>query len=106
MVSFGLIDEWQPRPGRLTSWTAAPAAIAAAAAAEVHPVPPSHQQEEYLRAARRNETAGFRFSRLCLIAFDIQAPLDPAALTSALTTFLRRHDTFRTWFSIEPDGTE
>ncbi|RPA12572.1 condensation domain-containing protein [Gordonia sp. OPL2] len=104
MVSFGLIDEWQPRPGRLTSWTAAPAAIAAAAAADVHPVPPSHQQEEYLRAARRNETAGFRFSRLCLIAFDIQAPLDPAALTSALTTFLRRHDTFRTWFSVEPDG--
>lgn len=104
MVSFGLIDEWQPRPGRLTSWTAAPSAVAAAAQATVHAVPPSHQQEEYLRAARRNESAGFRFSRLCLIAFDIQAPLDPTALTTALTTFLRRHDTFSTWFSFEDDG--
>ncbi|AZG44045.1 condensation domain-containing protein [Gordonia insulae] len=104
MVSFGLIEEWNPRPGRLTSWVATPAAVAEAACADVHPVPASHQQEEYLRAAWRNESAGFRFSRLCLISFDIQAPLDRAALTAALNEFLRRHDTFRSWFSVEPDG--
>ncbi|GAA1480440.1 condensation domain-containing protein [Gordonia sinesedis] len=103
MVSFGLIDDWQPRPGRLTSWTATPAAVAAATAAAVDPVPPSHQQEEYLRSARRNETADFRFSRLCLLAFDIAAPLNPTAMSTALTTFLRRHDTFRSWFAFDAD---
>ncbi|NED68110.1 acyltransferase, partial [Streptomyces sp. SID10244] len=25
-------------------------------------------------------------------------------MTTALTTFLRRHDTFRSWFSVEADG--
>ncbi|GAA3689886.1 condensation domain-containing protein [Gordonia hankookensis] len=104
MVSFGLIDEWNPRPGQLTSWVASPSSIAESARAASHPVPPSHQQEEYLRAADRNRSAGFRFSRLCLIAFDINAQLEPAALTTALTTFLRRHDTFRSWFSVEADG--
>ncbi|MCF3937673.1 condensation domain-containing protein [Gordonia tangerina] len=104
MVSFGLIDEWDPRPGRVTSWVAAPQTVAAAEHAPDHHVPPSHQQEEYLRAAQRNRDAGFRFSRLCLIAFDIQAPLDTEAMTTALTTFLRRHDTFQSWFAVDDDG--
>lgn len=104
MVSFGLIDEWNPRPGRVTSWGASPNAVAAAAQAQIHHVPPSHQQEEYLRSAYRNRAAGFRPSRLCLVAFDIQAPLVPAAMTTALNAFLRRHDTFRSWFSHEADG--
>lgn len=104
MVSFGLIDDWEPRPGRLTSWTASRAAVAAAGSAGTDPVPPSHQQEEYLRAAKRNEAADFRFSRLCLLAFDIHAPMDRDAMTRALTAFLRRHDTFRSWFTVDADG--
>ncbi|UEA59388.1 condensation domain-containing protein [Gordonia otitidis] len=105
MVNFGLIDEWQPRAGRVTSWTLSPEAIATGAKAPLHPVPPSHQQEEYLHAALRNESAGFRFSRLCLEAFDFQSPLDPDAFARAVTTFLRRHDTYLSWFSVEADGT-
>ncbi len=70
----------------------------------IHPVPPSHQQEAYLRAAQRNQSAGFRFSRLCLQAFDFHSPLDADALTRTIDAFLRRHDTFRCWFSEEPDG--
>lgn len=68
MVSFGLIEEWNPRPGRLTSWTMSPEAKAQGRQAPVSSVPPSHQQEEYLRAALRNTDAQFRFSRLCLEA--------------------------------------
>ncbi|OPX15749.1 condensation domain-containing protein [Gordonia sp. i37] len=104
MVSFGLIDEWEPRIGRLTSWTMSQTAVTAAAGAPIHPVPPSHQQEAYLRAAQRNQSAGFRFSRLCLQAFDFHSPLDADALTRTIDAFLRRHDTFRCWFSEEPDG--
>lgn len=104
MVKFGLIDEWQPRAGAVTSWTLSPEAVAAGSKAPVHPVPASHQQEEYLNAALRNESAGFRFSRLCLEAFDFQTPLDRGALERAVTTFLRRHDTYLSWFSANEDG--
>ncbi|GAC68983.1 condensation domain-containing protein [Gordonia soli] len=104
MVSFGLIDEWTPRTGRLTSWTLSDDAKKAGAQAPAHPVPASHQQEEYLRAALRNRSAGFRFSRLCLQAFDFQAPLNHEAMSTAVTRFLRRHDTFTSWFSVENDG--
>lgn len=104
MVNFGLINEWEPNPGRLTSWVASLASITDANRAPAHPVPPSHQQEEYLRTAARNEDAGFRFSRLCLVAFDFAAPLNTPAMTEAINGFLRRHDTFHSWFSAEPDG--
>lgn len=118
MINFGLIDEWEPRGGTLTSWTATPASVARAATAPVHPVPASHQQEEYLRAATRNSSAGFRFSRLCLISFDLEGTLDREAMTATVNAFIRRHDTFLSWFShtaeddsitrhvIDPDGIE
>ncbi|WP_439032650.1 condensation domain-containing protein [Gordonia terrae] len=105
MMKFGLIEEWDPRPGHLTSWVASLASVTDAERAPVHPVPPSHQQEEYLRVAWRNESAGFRFARLCLMAFDVAAPLDVSAMTTAVNEFVRRHDSFRSWFSMEDDGT-
>ncbi|WP_306365091.1 condensation domain-containing protein [Nocardia sp. CC227C] len=104
MVSFGLIDEWEPTPGRLVTWVAAPASLARAAAAPAHPAPPSHQQEEYLRAADRNATADFRYSGLCLVVAQVPELLDRAAMTRAVNAFLLRHDTFRTWFAIAPGG--
>ena len=105
MVSFGLIEDWNPRPGNAVTWNASPDAVAAARQAPIHEVPPSHQQEEYLRSARRNASAGYRPSRLCLVSFDFQVPLNRDAMSTAVTAFLRRHDTFRSWFSVEADGT-
>ncbi|MBL1074718.1 acyltransferase [Nocardia sp. 2] len=104
MVSFGLIDEWEPEPGRMVSWVATPRSLARAAAAPAHPAPPSHQQEEYLRAAGRNAAADFRFSGLCLVTAQVPDVLDRAAMTRAVNAFLLRHDTFRTWFAIDPGG--
>ncbi|MGW8813248.1 condensation domain-containing protein [Gordonia terrae] len=104
MMKFGLIEQWEPRPGHLTSWVASLASVTNADRAPVHPSPPSHQQEEYLRVAWRNESAGFRFARLCLMAFDVSAPLDVSAMTKAVNEFVKRHDSFRSWFSLEDDG--
>lgn len=78
--------------------------VAAAAAAPISSAPPSYQQQSYLRAARRNENAGFRFSRLCLISFDIGGRLDVDAMTRTVNDFLRRHDTFRSWFTIDDEN--
>lgn len=104
MVSFGLIDEWNPIPGTLVSWVASPHSRARAAQAPAHPTPPSHQQEEYLKSAHRNRDTDFRFSRLCLVSFDVPGTLDRDAMTEAVNAFLLRHDTFLSWFALTPDG--
>ncbi|MFF0490020.1 condensation domain-containing protein [Nocardia sp. NPDC003482] len=105
MVSFGLIDEWEPGPGRLVSWVASPDSVARARRAPVHPAPPSHQQEQYLRLADRHAEADFRYSGLCLVTAEIPTgDLDLDAMTRAVNAFLRRHDTFRTWFRIDAAG--
>ncbi|MEV6335258.1 condensation domain-containing protein [Nocardia vinacea] len=106
MVDFGLIDEWNPAPGRLITWVAAPESVARAALAPVYPAPPSHQQEQYLRLADRHAAADFRYSGLCLVTAEIpMGDLDRDAMTRVINAFLLRHDTFRTWFDIDSDGT-
>ncbi|MFI6309162.1 condensation domain-containing protein [Nocardia fusca] len=105
MVDFGLIDEWNPAPGRVVSWVATPRSLAYAAAAPVHEAPPSHQQEHYLRRSRHNTGTDYRTSGLCLVTAEVPAVLDRDAMTRAINEFLARHDTFRSWFALEPDGT-
>lgn len=104
MVNFGLIDEWQPRTGRLTIWSASPQSVSEAEQAPVHPTPPSHQQEEYLRTAARKADSDVRPSRLYVGTFDQPTPLEHAAMTTSINNFLRRHDTHLSWFSHESDG--
>ncbi|WP_024804030.1 condensation domain-containing protein [Nocardia sp. BMG51109] len=104
MVSFGFFDDWHPGAGRLTSWTASPASRAAVARAPVHEAGPSYQQEAYLRAAHRNADTGFRASRLMMISFDIPGAPDHDAMTRTVNAFLRRHDTFSSWFALDADG--
>ena len=102
MVGFGFFDDWHPRPGRLLAWAPTPRSRTAVLAAPEHPIGPSYQQREYLLAAYRQRDSGSRASRLCMIAFDFPGALDPAAMTRTLTAFVRRHDTFWSWFSCEP----
>ncbi|MEV2224738.1 hypothetical protein AB0E01_33375 [Nocardia vinacea] len=95
MVDFGLIDEWNPAPGQLITWVAAPESVTRAAQAPVHPAPPSHQQEQYLRLADRHAAADFRYSGLCLVTAEIpMGDLDRDAMTRVINAFLLRHDTF------------
>ncbi|MFI1920046.1 condensation domain-containing protein [Nocardia sp. NPDC020380] len=103
MVAFGLFDDWHPEPGRLTTWTASPGSRSAVRRAPAHEVPPSYQQEAYLRGVHRNSAAGMRVSRLCMISFDIPGEPDRRAMTTAVNAFLRRHDTFHSWFEPERD---
>ncbi|MFE3187993.1 condensation domain-containing protein [Nocardia sp. NPDC059240] len=103
MVTFGLFDDWRPEPGVLTVWTASPASRARMRGAPAHDVAPSYQQEAYLRAAQRNSGVGLRVSRLCMISFDIPDTLDQRAMTATVQAFLRRHDTFHSWFEPAPE---
>lgn len=104
MVSFGLIGDWKPESGCVTTWKPTAESIEKVHSAPPHPIPASHIQEEYLKSAYRNRDSGFRFSRLCLVTFDIFEPLDADAMTRAINTFVRRHDTFSSWFSTDENG--
>lgn len=104
MVDFGLIDEWNPAPGRVVSWVATPRSLTYAAAAPAHDVPPSHQQEHYLRRSYRSTGTDYRTSGLCLVTAEVPAVLDQDAMTRAVNEFLQRHDTFHSWFAMEPHG--
>ena len=104
MVSFGLIGDWTPKPGVVTTWKPTSESIAQVHAAPPHPVPPSHIQEEYLKSAHRNRDSGFRFSRLCLVTFDIYETLDRESMTRAVNAFVRRHDSFASWFHTDDSG--
>nr|WP_296767912.1 condensation domain-containing protein [Rhodococcus sp. (in: high G+C Gram-positive bacteria)] len=104
MVSFGLIGDWNPEPGHVTTWKPTVESIAQVRSAPAHPIPASHIQEEYLKSAYRNRDSGFRFSRLCLVTFDIFEPLDADAMTRAINAFVKRHDTFSSWFSTDDNG--
>ncbi|RMI30099.1 condensation domain-containing protein [Nocardia stercoris] len=104
MVNFGFFEDWHPAPGLLTSWSASPNARVAAYSAPAHPIPPALQQRAYLRAAWQNATEADRTARLCMISFDIPGVPDYGAMTRAVNGFLRRHDTFSSWFTFEPDG--
>ncbi|MQY29815.1 condensation domain-containing protein [Nocardia aurantia] len=103
MVNFGFFDDWHPQPGRLTGWSVSPRAREAMAAAPVHPAPPTYQQQEYLRTTHRTARTGRRASRLCMVSFDIPGEPDLAAMTRAVTAFVRRHDTFASRFVVGDD---
>jgi hypothetical protein len=104
LVSFGLIDEWRPPTGKVTTWSASAECVTAAYRAPAHPTPPSHQQEEYLRTAARTKRPGVRGSRLYVGTFEQSGALDPDAMTATINAFLKRHDTHLSWFSTESDG--
>lgn len=103
MVNFGFFDDWHPKPGRVTSWSVPAAALEVMREAPEHPVPPTYQQREYLRTTQRTAAAGHRASRLCMISYDIPGTPDIGAMTRAVTAFVRRHDSFRSWFTVESD---
>lgn len=104
MVNYGFFEEWDPAGGVLTTWTATEASRAAVGRAPAHPVAPSYQQQVYLRAAHREDNRELRASRLCMIAFDLPGAPDRHAMTRTVNTFLRRHDTFTSYFVRSADG--
>ncbi|MEU8900832.1 condensation domain-containing protein [Nocardia sp. NPDC048505] len=101
MMQSGLIDDWRPRGGRLTIIRPTESARAAAFRAGADATPPSFQQDAYLDMARKAKLTGRRFDRLILCAFTLDGTPDIAALVRAVTTVVRRHDAFHSWFEID-----
>ncbi|WP_082995672.1 condensation domain-containing protein [Mycobacterium alsense] len=96
--AFGSIDEWAPERGSVVCWQPSPDSLVKVRRAPVSPVPASHQQARHLRNFRDHADRGVDMSRLCIGSWDMPGTCDIRVLTYVITTHLRRHDTYHSWF--------
>ncbi|MBU9764969.1 acyltransferase [Mycobacterium sp. TNTM28] len=102
MVAFEAIHDWVDAPGTVISWEPSAATLAKVAAAPVSAVPVSYQQAQHLHAYRDHAAHGRSMARLNIPSWNIAGQCDVRAMTHVINAYLRRHDTFHSWF--EPDG--
>lgn len=103
-ITVGALDEWTLNAGTVTSWHPTPAAAEKARQAPVSSVPVSYMQTQHLRNYYERNSAGLNFSRQIIASCDVPGNCDIAAMNHALNAYLRRHDTFRSWFERTDDG--
>lgn len=103
-VTIGTLDEWSLRPGSVTSWHPVPAAAEKARRAPVSSVPVSYMQQQHLRNYCERTAAGLTFSRQIIASCDVAGECDVDAMDRAVNEYLRRHDTFRSWFEQTESG--
>ena len=103
-ITVGALDEWSLKPGSVTSWHPTAAAQEKARQAPVSSVPISYMQGQHLRNYCERTAAGLNFSRQIIASCDVAGECDISAMDHAVNAYLRRHDTFRSWFEQAGDG--
>ncbi|MCV6973364.1 condensation domain-containing protein [Mycobacterium bourgelatii] len=103
-ITIGSIDDWTVRPGRVISWHPTNAAREAARRAPVSSVPVSYMQDQHLRGYHGRTTAGLDYSRLLIATCEAPGHCEISVMNDALNKYLRRHDTYRSWFEFTDDG--
>jgi hypothetical protein len=101
MVALTAIDGWVDAPGTLTTWSPSPGCLAKVAQAPVSDVPASYQQEQHIRAYRRHRANGLEMARLLIPGWNIAGRCDIRAMTFIINSYLRRHDTYHSWFEFD-----
>jgi hypothetical protein len=103
-ITIGALDEWSLNPGSVTSWHPTAAASETARRAPVSSVPVSYMQRQHLRNYCERTAAGLNFSRQIIAACEMAGQCDISAMDRAVNAYLRRHDTFRSFFEQTGDG--
>jgi hypothetical protein len=67
------------------------------------PMPASFQQEDHLRTAYRAKVTGRIVPRLIMASWDVDGWCDVAAMTDAINSHIRRHDTYHSAFDVTAD---
>lgn len=103
-ITVGPLDEWVLKPGSVTSWHPTTAAAAKARQTPVSSVPVSYMQSQHLRNYCERTAAGLNFSRQIIASCEVAGECDISAMDQAVNAYLRRHDTFRSWFEHAGEG--
>ncbi|OMC30093.1 condensation domain-containing protein [Mycobacterium colombiense] len=99
---LGTVEDWTAE-GTVVSWYPTAATYRCAAEARHHPAPVSYQQAQHLRYYRRQVSRGRDIPRLCIGAWEISGLCDIDAMTQAVNSHLRRHDTYHDRFGFGDD---
>lgn len=86
------------------SWHPTNAALEKARQAPVSPVPVSYMQGQHIRGVYEQEAAGLDYSRQIIATCEVPGQCDIDAMNHALNAYLRRHDTYRSWFEYSGSG--
>ncbi|MGA7052546.1 MAG: condensation domain-containing protein [Mycobacterium sp.] len=100
-VALATVDSWVPAPGSVVHWQFSSASMEKARQAPTSAVPPSYIQARHMRNYRDHMARGLNMSRLCVAAWDIPGQCDVRAMTYVINSYLRRHDTYRSWFDFD-----
>ncbi|MCV7368909.1 acyltransferase [Mycolicibacterium duvalii] len=103
-ITIGALDEWSLQAGAVTSWHPTAASADRARRAPVSAVPVSYMQGQHLRNYCDRTDAGLTFSRQIIASCEVSGVCDITAMDHAVNAYLRRHDTFRSWFQGTDDG--
>jgi len=103
-ITIGSLADWTPAPGVVISWLPTPAAAEKARKAPASSVPASYMQGQHLRNYHERTAAGLSFSRQIIASCDVPGQCDVSAMDHAVNAYLRRHDTFRSWFEHTGEG--
>ena len=101
MVALTAIHDWVDAPGSVVSWGPSPACVNKLAQAPVTDVPASYQQEQHIRTYRAHSANGLEMARLLIPSWNIQGRCDIRAMTYVINAYLRRHDTYHSWFEFD-----
>lgn len=104
MVVIASHGSWVPGRGPVTTWSASPASREIMAQAEIDPMAPSFQQAQHLRTAYHAKADGREVPRLIMASWDVDGWCDIAAMTDAINSHIRRHDTYHSAFEVTAES--
>lgn len=100
---LGTVDDWTAE-GTVVSWCPTATTHASAAEAQSHPAPVSYQQSHHLQYYRHQVGRGRDIPRLCIGTWEIAGTCDIDAMTHAVNSHVRRHDTYHDRFAFRDNG--
>jgi hypothetical protein len=103
-ITIGALGDWTLTPGSVISWHPTAAAAEKVRQAPVSTVPVSYMQGQHLRNYCERTAAGLNFSRQIIATCEVPGKCEIPAMNHAVNAYLRRHDTFRSWFEHTGDG--
>jgi hypothetical protein len=103
-LALEAIHDWVDSPGVLVSWDPSPATLAKAREAPISAVPASYQQAQHLRAYCEYAAQGTEMARLNIPAWNMAGKCDIRAMTYVINAYVRRHDTYHSWFEFNDAG--
>lgn len=104
MVALTAIHDWVDAPGSMVTWSPAPGCLTKVAGAPANDVPASFQQEQHIRTYRAHSANGLEMARLLIPAWNMPGRCDIRAMTFVINSYLRRHDTYHSWFEFADDA--